>query len=276
MQLRASSSTSSRRDVIPCMRESAYRLGWLARFGCVGEMCVSALFGRRVYDYRFVKTQATLLAIKSSSSCCQTIWLCTGSSSSIAFSTHSSAGATLSLLQYPFNVAFHYPIYGNWEDSTTTTTLSFSTSPPLREIPHALVLFPSAPSKRQLNYTIRNPVHDWQHNCRPAWNLPDWQDAAIHSSRNPTAITTKPQLLQCPAIKANAEWWIEIPTHSISCYITLCFSCYRYLCVCRVHYVKLRLDRQKMCLLHAAATLSFNTRLLGMYCYCFCYCWMAK
>lgn len=127
MQLRASSSTSSRRDVIPCMRESAYRLGWLARFGCVGEMCVSALFGRRVYDYRFVKTQATLLAIKSSSSCCQTIWaLCTGSSS-IAFSTHSSAGATLSLLQYPFNVAFHYPIYGNWEDSTTTT---LSLSPP--------------------------------------------------------------------------------------------------------------------------------------------------
>lgn len=41
---------------------------------------------------------------------------------------------------------------------------------------------------------------------------------------NPTAITTTPQLLQCPAaIKANAEWWIEIPTHSISCYITLCF-----------------------------------------------------
>lgn len=233
MQLRASSSTSSRRDVIPCMRESAYRLGWLARFGCVGEMCVSALFGRRVYDYRFVKTQATLLAIKSSSSCCQTIWaLCTGSSS-IAFSTHSSAGATLSLLQYPFNVAFHYPIYGNWEDSTTTTTLSFSTSPPLSEIPHALVLFPSASSKRQLNYTIRNPVHDWQHNCRPAWNLPDWQDAAIHSSRIPPRLPPRHSCFNVQQSKPMLSDGSRF-LHTASRVILLCVFRVTDICVCVV------------------------------------------
>lgn len=125
---------------------------------------------------------------------------------------------------------------------------------------HSSYFLPLPRSPKDNWITIRNPVHDWRHNCRPAWNLPDWQDAAIHSSRIPT-ITT-PQLLQCPAIKANAEWWIEIPTHSISCY-TLCVLLFFVLqisvCVCRVHYVKLRLDRQKICLLHAAATLSSYT-----------------
>lgn len=55
-----------------CERALTDWAGWRG-LGVSGEMCVSALFGRRVYDYRFVKTQATLLAIKSSSSCCPTI-----------------------------------------------------------------------------------------------------------------------------------------------------------------------------------------------------------
>lgn len=42
-----------------CVCVSAYSDCSQGGLGVSGDVCVSALFGRRVYDYRFVKTQAT-------------------------------------------------------------------------------------------------------------------------------------------------------------------------------------------------------------------------
>ena len=68
---------------------------------------------------------------------------------SLAFSTRSSAEATLSLLQYPFNVAFHYPIYGNGRPKVPSLSTSRHKYPPTLPASSALSL-----TQSQFNYTI--------------------------------------------------------------------------------------------------------------------------
>ena len=101
---------------------------WVCREMCVwapcsaeGCMTIDLWRPKRLDCHRGVPLAAVRLSF-SLSLCSRALSL---------FSTHSSAGATLSLLQYPFNVAFHYPIYGNREDEPPPPNPSFSTSPPL-------------------------------------------------------------------------------------------------------------------------------------------------